>query len=186
MVQELELLFDRRTLGALGKHGVQIHHVGSGELAPPDQLSCMAKADNAVLARMQAHAGHGGRKRRITCRAIQGILEECRDHAILLIQIDGKARGCQQQRILAKACRGINRPWLFDAFCTRSLHQQLLLQAALLEPRKHAGKIGTQLHRAVGEREALGLPGQLKPRGPSNRKGIDDAHRHSLTSKTDT
>ena len=52
MVLELELLFHRRALGALGKHGVQIHHVGSGKLAPPDQLSYMAKAGNAVLARM--------------------------------------------------------------------------------------------------------------------------------------
>ena len=52
MVQELELLFDRRTFGALGKHGVQIHHVGGGKLAPPDQLSYMAKTGNAVLARM--------------------------------------------------------------------------------------------------------------------------------------
>ena len=186
MMQKLELLFNRRTLGALRKHGVQIHHVGSGELALPDQLSRMAKAGNAVLARMQAHARHGCRKRRIICRAIQGILEERRDHAILLIQIDGKARGRQQQRILAKTCRGINRPWALDAFCARSLYQQLLLQRALLEPRKHAAKIGTQLHRAVGERESLGLPGQLKPRGPSNRKGIDDAHGHSLQSKTNT
>ena len=183
MVQELEFLFNRRALGASGKHGVQIHHVGSGELALPDQLGCMAKAGNAVLARMQAHARHGCRKRRFICRAIQSILEERRDHAILLIQIDGKARGRQQQRILAKARRGINRPWLLDAFCARSLYQQLLLQTAPLEPRQHAGKIGTQLHRAVGEREALGLPDQLKPRGPSNRKGIDDAHGHSLINK---
>ena len=52
MMQELELLFHRRALGAPGKHGVQLYHVGSGELALPDQLSCMAKAGNAVLARM--------------------------------------------------------------------------------------------------------------------------------------
>ena len=146
----------------------------------------MAKAGNAILARMQAHAGHGCRKRRIICRAIQGILEERCDHAILFIQIDGKARGRQQQRILAKACRGVNRPWLLDAFCARSLYQQLLLQTTLLETWKHAGKIGSQLHRAIGERKALGLPDQLKPRGPSNRKGIDDAHGHSFTSNTDT
>ena len=75
---------------------------------------------------------------------------------------------------------------MLNVFRARGLHQQLLLQTTLLEPRKHAAKIGTQLHRAVGEREALGLPGQLKPRGPSNRKGIDDAHGHSLTSKTNT
>jgi len=186
MVQELELLFNRRALGAPGKHGVQIHHVGSGKLALPDQLSCMAKTGNAVLARMKAHARHGNRKRRIICCAIQGILEERRNHAILLIQIDGKARGRQQQRILAKACRSVNRPWALDALCARSLHQQLLLQTALLESRQHAAKIGTQLHRAVGEREALGLPDQLKPRGSSNRKGIDDTHGYSLTSKTNT
>ena len=125
MVQELELLFNRRALGALGKHGVQIHHIGSRELTALDQLSRMAKAGNAVLARMQAHACHGSRKRRIIRRAVQGILEQCRNHAILFIQIDGKARGGQQQRILAKACRGVNRPWLLDAFCARSLHQQL-------------------------------------------------------------
>ena len=52
MMQKLELLFNRRALGALGKHGVQIHHVGSGELALLDQLSCMAKTGNAVLAGM--------------------------------------------------------------------------------------------------------------------------------------
>ena len=185
-MQELELLFNRRALGAPGKHGVQIHHVGSRELVLLDQPSCMAKAGNAVLARMKAHASHSSRKHLIIRRAIQGILEERRDHAILLIQIDGKARGRQQQRILAKACRGINRPWALDAFCARGLYQQLLLQTAVLESWQHAGKIGSQLHRAVGEREALGLPGQLKPRGPSNRKGIDDAHGHSLTSKTNT
>ena len=123
MMQELELLFHRRALGAPGKHGVQIYHVRSGELALPDQLSYMAKAGDAVLARMQAHSCHGCRKRRIICRAIQGILEKRRDHAILFIQIDGKARGRQQQRVLAKACCGINRPWLLDAFCARSLHQ---------------------------------------------------------------
>ena len=53
----------------------------------------MAKAGNAVLARMQVHARHGIRKCRIICRAIQSILQQRRDHAILLIQIDGKARG---------------------------------------------------------------------------------------------
>ena len=52
MMQELELLFHRRALGALGKHGIQIHHVGSCKLVPLDQPSCMAKAGNAVLARM--------------------------------------------------------------------------------------------------------------------------------------
>ncbi len=83
----------------------------------------MAKAGNAVLARMKAHASHSSRKRRIICGAIQSILEKRRDHAILFIQIDGKARSRQQQRILAKARRGINRPWLLDAFCARSLHQ---------------------------------------------------------------
>ena len=98
---------------------------GSRELALPDQLSCMAKAGNAVLARMQAHARHGGSEHRIARRSIQGILEKRRDHAILFIQIDGKARGRQQQRILAKACRGINRPWALDTFCARSLYQQL-------------------------------------------------------------
>ena len=118
---------------------------------------------------MQAHAYHGSRKRRIIRRALQSILKERRDHAVLLIQIDGKARGRQQQRILAKACRSVNCPWSLDALCARSLYQQLLLQTALLESRQHAAKIGAQLHRAVGEREALGLPDQLKPRGPSNR-----------------
>ena len=34
------------------------------KLAPPDQLSYMAKTGNAVLARMKAHARHGNRKRR--------------------------------------------------------------------------------------------------------------------------
>ena len=52
MVQELKLLFHRRALGALGKHGVQIHHVGSRELTLLDQLGRMAKTGNAVLARM--------------------------------------------------------------------------------------------------------------------------------------
>ena len=52
MMQELKLLFNRRALGALRKHGIQINHIGSGKLALSNQLSCMAKAGNAVLARM--------------------------------------------------------------------------------------------------------------------------------------
>ena len=82
---------------------------------------------------------------------------------------------------VASIAHGLSMPFVRAAFTSSSCCRRPCLSRGSMRV-----KIGTQLHRAVGEREALGRPGQLKPRGPSNRKGIDDAHGHSLTSKTNT
>ena len=52
MMQQLKLLFDRRALGALGKHGVQVHHVRNGELTLLNRSGGLMKPGDAVLACM--------------------------------------------------------------------------------------------------------------------------------------
>ena len=155
MVDELELLLNRRALATLGKHRVEVDHVG--------HLACGAhtrKLGDAVRLD-KPHPPNNGRQLGNVGGAAQGVGEQCRHDGVALEHQHFEARRREQEGVLTQARRGIDRiRRTGKTLEPRGADEQLAVEVGGFEAREHPGEVAPQLHAPADQGKTFGVETQ--------------------------
>ena len=155
-MEQLELLLHRGALRASGKHRVEVDHV--------DGTPQLGQHGHAV-ARDQAHAPGGDGQVGVSGSTFQGIGKQRGDHGVALAHRHLEAGGCQKQRVLAQAGRGVKGDGRGLALDAGRLHEQLASQTVMPDARQQLAEVGRKLHAVARKRQPPVNAPQLKAAG---------------------